>query len=54
MTTENKLQLIRMSDVKLQSVDWLWYPCIPFGKITMIQGDPDKGKTTLALRLAAA
>lgn len=54
MTTENKLQLIRMSDVKLQSVDWLWYPYIPFGKITMIQGDPGEGKTTLALRLAAA
>ena len=54
MTTENKLQLIRMSDVKLQQVDWLWYPYIPFGKITMIQGDPGEGKTTLALRLAAA
>ena len=54
MTTENKLQLICMSDVELQSVDWLWYPFIPFGKITMIQGDPGEGKTTLALRLAAA
>lgn len=53
MTTENKLQLIRMSDVKLQSVDWLWYPYIPFGKITIIQGDPGEGKTTLVLRLAA-
>ena len=51
---ENKLKLIRMSDVELQSVDWLWYPFIPFGKITMIQGDPGEGKTTLALRLAAA
>lgn len=43
-----------MSDVKLQPVDWLWYPFIPFGKITMIQGNPGEGKTTLALRLAAA
>lgn len=51
---ENKLKLIRMSDVELQPVDWLWYPFIPFGKITMIQGDPGEGKTTLALRLAAA
>lgn len=51
---ENKLKLIRMSDVELQSVDWLWYPFVPFGKITMIQGDPGEGKTTLALRLAAA
>ena len=54
MTNENQLNLIRMSDVELQPVDWLWYPFIPFGKITMIQGDPGEGKTTLALRLAAA
>lgn len=54
MTTENKLQLIRMSEVKLQPVDWLWYPYLPFGKLAMIQGDPGEGKTTLALRLAAA
>lgn len=51
---ENKLKLIQMSDVELQSVEWLWYPFIPFGKITMIQGDPGEGKTTLALRIAAA
>lgn len=54
MTTENKLQLIRMSEVELQPVDWLWYPYLPFGKLAMIQGDPSEGKTTLALRLAAA
>lgn len=54
MTTENKLQLIRMSEVVLQPVDWLWYPYLPFGKLAMIQGDPGEGKTTLALRLAAA
>lgn len=54
MTTENKLQLIHMSEVRLQSVDWLWYPYLPFGKLAMIQGDPGEGKTTLALRLAAA
>lgn len=54
MTAENKLQLIRMSEVELQPVDWLWYPYLPFGKLAMIQGDPGEGKTTLALRLAAA
>ena len=43
-----------MADVELQKVDWLWFPFIPFGKISMIQGDPGEGKTTLALRLAAA
>jgi len=35
-------------------VQWLWHPYIPFGKLSIIQGDPGEGKTTLALRLAAA
>jgi hypothetical protein len=40
--------------VELHQVQWLWHPYIPFGKLTIIQGDPGEGKTTLALRLAAA
>ncbi|MFR8494003.1 MAG: hypothetical protein ACLVC1_10825 [Mediterraneibacter gnavus] len=28
-------------------VQWLWYPFIPFGKVTLIQGNPGKGKTWL-------
>ena len=51
---ENKLQIRKLSEVELQEVRWLWYPYIPSGKITIIQGDPGEGKTTLALRLAAA
>ena len=43
-----------MDQVALQQVQWLWEPYVPFGKITIIQGDPGEGKTTLALRLAAA
>lgn len=54
MSTEKTLSLVRMSDVRLQEVKWLWKPYIPFGKLTIIQGDPGEGKTTLALRLAAA
>ena len=38
----------------MQHVQWLWGHYIPFGKLTIIQGDPGEGKTTLALRLAAA
>ena len=51
---ENKLQIRKLSEVELQEITWLWYPYIPSGKITIIQGDPGEGKTTLALRLAAA
>lgn len=52
--TEVELELGTMDQVVLQQVQWLWEPYIPFGKITIIQGDPGEGKTTLALRLAAA
>lgn len=38
-------------DVESKNVDWLWYPYIPFGKITIVQGDPGEGKTTVILNL---
>ena len=47
------LKLIKMEDVVSKEVDWLWYPYIPYGKITVIEGDPGQGKTTLVLTLAA-
>ena len=48
-----KLKLINMADVTAQNVRWLWYPYVPFGKITMLMGDPGEGKTMLVLALAA-
>ena len=41
------------SAIAPQEVEWLWYPYIPFGRITVIQGDPGEGKTTFMLQLAA-
>ena len=35
-------------------VRWLWYPYIPRGKLTILQGDPSGGKTTLMLSFIAA
>ena len=49
-----ELKLIHMEDVVSKEVEWLWYPYIPYGKITVIEGDPGEGKTTLVLKLAAA
>lgn len=46
--------MIRMSEVQQTEVDWLWYPYIPFGKLTIIQGNPGEGKTFFAMQLAAA
>lgn len=48
-----ELKLIKMSEVQSQEIEWLWYPFIPYGKLTIIQGDPGDGKTTLALNIAA-
>lgn len=47
------LKIIKMSDVQSQEIEWLWYPFIPYGKLTIIQGDPGDGKTTLVLNIAA-
>lgn len=49
--TQNKI--IRGSEITPQQVEWLWYPYIPYGKITIIQGDPGEGKSTFVLNLAA-
>ena len=51
--TKTELKLIHMEDVISKEVRWLWYPYIPFGKITVIEGDPGEGKTTLILKIAA-
>lgn len=51
--TKTELQMIKMSEVQSQEVSWLWYPFIPYGKLTIIQGDPGDGKTTLVLNIAA-
>ena len=50
---EADVKMIKMSDVQTQTIEWLWYPFIPYGKLTIIQGDPGDGKTTLALNIAA-
>ena len=50
---ETNLKIINMSDVESKEISWLWYPFIPYGKLTIIQGDPGEGKTTLVLNVAA-
>ena len=50
LPTAQPVPMLRMADVELTSVDWLWFPYIPFGKLTIIQGNPGEGKTYFAIR----
>ena len=51
--TEPELRLINMETVQVEDIDWLLYPFIPYGKVTIIQGDPGEGKTTMVLQIIA-
>lgn len=48
-----KLEITKASDVTVKQVEWLWYPYIPYGKVTVLQGDAGDGKSTFILKLAA-
>ena len=50
---KTQLKMIKMSEIETQEIKWLWYPFIPYGKLTIVQGDPGDGKTTMILNLAA-
>lgn len=39
--------------VEKHDVEWLWYPYITYGKLTLLEGDPGEGKSTLMLHIAA-
>ena len=51
---ENKIKVLFMNEVQAAQTHWLWKPFIPRGKVTIVQGDPGEGKSTLMLALAAA
>lgn len=50
---EPNIKLINMEQVEVEKIDWLLYPFIPFGKVTIVQGDPGEGKTTMVLQIIA-
>ncbi len=51
--TDTNFQYEYFSAVTQRKVEWLWYPYRPYGKITVIQGDPGEGKSTFILNIAA-
>jgi archaellum biogenesis ATPase FlaH len=51
---ERQLDVVSFADVEVKEVAWLIPPYIPLGKITILEGDPESGKTFLAIAMAAA
>lgn len=51
--TPNTLRTVRMLDVQPEPVRWLWSGRVPEGKITVLDGDPGLGKSTMVFDLAA-
>lgn len=50
---DNTCALKLYSEVHSVQVQWLWYPYIPLGKVTLLQGDPGDGKSTMMMNLIA-
>lgn len=50
---EKDIQLYKYSNYRVKKTDWLWYPYIPIGKITLLTGDPGDGKSLFILNLIA-
>ena len=49
MNVNVPLEVIKASEIEPKEVKWLWYPYIPYGKVTLLQGDPGDGKSKLML-----
>lgn len=45
--------VLTLANVQPEHVKWLWPGYIPAGKLTMFDGDPASGKSTMSLDLAA-
>lgn len=44
---------VLLSDVQREEIEWLWRNRIARGKVTILEGDPDEGKSALTLDLAS-
>lgn len=46
-------EIIKYGDLEEKEIDWLWFPYIAKGKITLLQGDPGCGKTFISTSMAS-
>jgi hypothetical protein len=51
--TERELDSLDLSSLRPRRIDWLWPGYVPLRKVTILDGDPGLGKSTLVLDLAA-
>jgi hypothetical protein len=47
------IELMRASDVPPVKLDWLWYARLARGAVTLLEGGPERGKSTILIDLAA-
>ena len=52
MTVGVPLEIIKASEIEPKEMKWLWYTYIPFGKVTLLRGNPGDGKGKLMLSIA--
>lgn len=48
-----RLEMVRLSDVEEEEIEWLWLDRLPVGMLVTLDGDPGVGKSTLASVMAA-
>lgn len=47
-------ELIYLDTIETQELTFLWYPYIPLGKLTLLEGDPGVGKSWIMLAVTTA
>jgi putative DNA primase/helicase len=50
---DNDVEVVCAAEVTLKAVRWFWRRRIPFGKLTIFDGDPDLGKSVVTVDIAA-
>lgn len=48
-----KIIFHKLADIQTEEVNWLWYPYIPAGKLTVLEGDPGLGKSWITCAIAS-
>jgi len=46
-------EVVTMSDIEEEAIEWLWWPYIAVGKVCMLDGDPGIGKSLNTVQVAS-